>query len=90
MLVSLQHDDKWTAKGQFRLQMIFSRKDWGEFQDNTFLTERSYQRLRLKTFEQQKRPLLSVFRWPARIAVIVDVAILCAVGYARCKTRESP
>ena len=43
MLVSLQHDDKWMAKGQFRLQNDhFPRKDWGELQNNTFLTEKSY------------------------------------------------
>ena len=42
MLVSSQHDDKWMAKGQFGLQNDhFRQKDWGEFQNNTFLTEKS-------------------------------------------------
>ena len=43
VLVSSQHGDKWMAKGQFLLQNDhFPRKDWGEFQFNTFLTEKSY------------------------------------------------
>ena len=38
MLVSSQHDDKWMAKGQFRLQNDhIPQKNWGEFQNNTFL-----------------------------------------------------
>ena len=40
MLVSSQHDDKWMAK---ELQNDhFPKKEWGEFQNNTFLTEKSY------------------------------------------------
>ena len=38
VLVSSQHDDKWMAKGQFRLQNDhIPQKNWGEFQNNTFL-----------------------------------------------------
>ena len=43
----------------------------------------------VKAFEQQKRPLLSLFRWPARIAAVFDVAILHAVGDAGRKTTKS-
>ena len=42
MLVSLQHDDKWVAKGQFQLQSdLFPGKDWGAFQNST-LTKKNY------------------------------------------------
>ena len=41
--VSSQHDDKWMAKGQFRLENDhFPRKNKEEFQNSTFLTEESY------------------------------------------------
>ena len=43
MLVSLQHYDNAWQRGNFRLQNDhFLRKDWGEFQNNTFLTDKSY------------------------------------------------
>ena len=43
VFVSLQHNTKWMAKGQLRLQNDHClSKDWGEFQINTFLNEKSY------------------------------------------------
>ena len=47
MLVSSQHDDKWTAKGQFRLESVPKQQ---------LLNREELSRLRLKAFDQQKRP----------------------------------
>ena len=34
---------RWMANGQFQLQNgHFSQSDWGKFQNNTILTEKSY------------------------------------------------
>ena len=46
--------------------------------------------LRIKAWALQKRPLFVLFALAGRIAVILDVAILCAAAGAKCKTRELP
>ena len=46
--------------------------------------------LRIKALALQKRPLFVVFALVERIAAILDVAMLCAVEGAQCKTRELP
>ena len=52
----------------------FRRKDWGEFQNNRVIMIAD-----LKALEQQKRPLLPLFGWPARNAAVSEVAMLWAV-----------
>ena len=44
--------------------------------------------LLLKALEQQKRPLLPLFKWPGWNAAISEAAMLRAVCDARCKTRK--
>ena len=46
--------------------------------------------LRIKALALQKWPLFIVFALVGRIAAILDVAMLCAVEGAQCKTRELP
>ena len=46
--------------------------------------------LRIKALALQKWPLFVVFALVGRIAAILDVAMLCAVEGAQCKTRELP
>ena len=46
--------------------------------------------LRIKALTLQKWPLFVVFALVERIAAILDVAMLCAVEGAQCKTRELP
>ena len=46
--------------------------------------------LRIKALALQKWPLLVLFALVGRTAAILDVAILCAVEGAQCKTRELP
>ena len=44
--------------------------------------------LRIKALALQKRPLFVLFALVGRTAAILDVAMLCAVEGAQCKTRE--
>ena len=44
--------------------------------------------LRIKPLALQKRPLFVLFALLGRTAAILDVAMLCAVEGAQCKTRE--
>ena len=46
--------------------------------------------LRIKALALQKRPLFVLFALVGRTAAILDVAMLCAVEGAQCKTRELP
>ena len=46
--------------------------------------------LRIKALALQKRPLFVLFALVGRTAAILDVAILCVVEGAQCKTRELP
>ena len=46
--------------------------------------------LRIKVLALQKRPLFVLFALVGRTAAILDVAMLCAVEGAQCKTRELP
>ena len=46
--------------------------------------------LRIKDLALQKRPLFVLFELVGRTAAILDVAMLCAVEGAQCKTRELP
>ena len=46
--------------------------------------------LPIKALTLQKWPLFIVFALVGRIAAILDVAMLCAVEGAQCKTRELP
>ena len=46
--------------------------------------------LRIKALALQERPLFALFVLVGRTAVILDVAMLCAVEGAQCKTRELP
>ena len=46
--------------------------------------------LRIKALVLQKRPLFVLFALVGRTAAILDVAMLCAVEGAQCKTRELP
>ena len=46
--------------------------------------------LRIKALALQKWPLFVVFALVGRIVAILDVAMLCAVEGAQCKTRELP
>ena len=45
---------------------------------------------RIKALALQKRPLFVLFALLRRTAAILDVAMLCAVEGAQCKTRELP
>ena len=63
---------------------------WFLITDQQFFNREELSLMRFKIFGPQKRPLLPLFSRPARIAAILDVAMLCAVGDARCKTRELP
>ena len=44
--------------------------------------------LRIKTLALQKRPLFVLFALVGRTAAILDVAMLCTVEGAQCKTRH--
>ena len=46
--------------------------------------------LGIKALALQKRPLFVVFALVGRIAAILDVAMLCEVKGAQCKTKELP
>ena len=46
--------------------------------------------LRIKALPLQKRPLFVLFAVVGRTTAILDVAMLCAVEGAQCKTRELP
>ena len=46
--------------------------------------------LRMKALALQNRPLFVLFALAGRTAAILDVAILCAIEGAQCKTRELP
>ena len=46
--------------------------------------------LRIKTLALQKCPLFVLFALAGRTAAILDVAVLCAIEGAQCKTRELP
>ena len=46
--------------------------------------------LRIKALALQKRPFFVLLAPVGRTAVILDVALLCAVEGAQCKTRELP
>ena len=46
--------------------------------------------LRIKALALQKGPLFVLFALMERTAAILDVAVLCAVKGAQCKTRELP
>ena len=46
--------------------------------------------LRIKALALQKRPLFVLFALVGRTAAILDVAMLCAVEGAQCKTGELP
>ena len=46
--------------------------------------------LPIKALALQKRPLFVIFEMAERTAAILDVAILCTVEGAQCKTRELP
>ena len=46
--------------------------------------------LRIKALALQKRPLFVLFALAGRTAAILDVAMLCTVEGAQCKTRELP
>jgi len=46
--------------------------------------------LRIKALALQKRPFFVLFALVRRTASILDVAMLCAVEGAQCKTRELP
>ena len=46
--------------------------------------------LRMKALALQNRPLFVLFALAGRTAAILDVAMLCAVEGAQCKTRELP
>ena len=46
--------------------------------------------LQIKALALQKRPLFVLFALVGRTAAILDVAMLCAVEGAQCKTRELP
>ena len=46
--------------------------------------------LRIKALALQKRPLFVLFALVGRIAAVLDVAMLCAVEGAQCKTRKLP
>ena len=46
--------------------------------------------LRIKALALQKRPLFILFALVGRTAAILDLALLCAVQGAQCKTRELP
>ena len=46
--------------------------------------------LRIKALALQKRPLFVLFALVGRTAAILNVAMLCAVEGAQCKTRELP
>ena len=46
--------------------------------------------LRIKALALQRRPLFVLFALAGRTATILDVAMLCAVEGAQCKTRELP
>ena len=46
--------------------------------------------LRIKALALKKRPLFVLFAIVGRIAAILDVAMLCAVEGAQCKTTELP
>ena len=45
---------------------------------------------RIKALALQKRPLFVLFALVGRTTAILDVAMLCAVEGAQCKTRELP
>ena len=57
------------------------QEDWGEFQDKHLFSQVELSKLLLKAFlGLQKGPISCTF----------EVAMLCALGDAQCKTREVP
>ena len=80
---------KTTIQGQFQLQKIILREVTGRVSRQTPL-RRVELLVKLKTFELQKGPLLPLFRRPLKITATSEVAMLCTLGDAQCKTRELP
>ena len=66
------------------------RKDWVEFQGEHLFSLVELSKSVLKAFRLQKGPSLPLLRRPAKITATFEVAALCAVGDAQCKTRALP
>ena len=77
VLSSLQKDNKGTVSTS---NDHFMQRDLGEFEDQLFWNN----------LDNKKGPWYPLFRQPMNITATFDVAILCAVGDAQCKTRELP
>ena len=67
--------------------------DWGEIQTKAHqeaVNRSATLFVRIKALALQKRRLFVLFALLGRTAAILDVALLCAVEGAQCKTRELP
>ena len=65
----------------------FSAKRLGRVPKQHLLNREELSWLHLKALEQQKQPLLPLFRWSAWNAANSEVTMLCAVWDARCRLK---
>ena len=71
--------------------LIFSQLDGREVKNHCRLRDHAhFFHFFVKALALQKRPLFVLFSLVGRTAAILDVAMLCAVEGAQCKTRELP
>ena len=73
------------------LQDHFAKGHWGEFQgEHPFSHVQLLSKSLRKALGLQKRSVLPIFRSLVKINATFEVAKLCALGDAQCKTRELP
>ena len=72
------------------LQDHFAQGHWGEFQGEHPFNHVELSKSLRKALGLQKRSVLPIFRWLVKINATFEVAKLCALGDAQCKTRELP